>query len=86
MSACEYRLFRLGDGSVKAISNPADGGSFSNAVKHSEEVCVLPDITMMDFINTILMLGGLAAASAVAVMCGVCLVVWLAGGNEVVRK
>ncbi len=41
---------------------------------------------MMDFINTFLMVGGLAAAGAVAVMCGVCLVVWVAGGKHVARK
>jgi hypothetical protein len=42
--------------------------------------------TMKDLINTLLMLGGLAAAGAVAVMCGVCLVVWLAGGKVATRK
>ena len=41
---------------------------------------------MMEFINTLLMLGGLVAAGAVAVMCGVCLVVWMAGGKIASRK
>jgi len=41
---------------------------------------------MMDFINKLLMVGGLVAAAAVAVMCGVCLVVWVAGGKTASRK
>ena len=41
---------------------------------------------MIEFINTILMLGGMVAAGAVAVMCGVCLVVWMAGGKIATRK
>ena len=41
---------------------------------------------MMSFINSLLMLGGLVAAGAVAVMCGVCLVVWVAGGKIATRK
>ena len=41
---------------------------------------------MIEFINTLLMLGGLVAAGAVAVMCGVCLVVWMAGGKIATRK
>jgi hypothetical protein len=41
---------------------------------------------MIEIINTILMLGGLVAAGAVAVMCGVCLVVWIAGGKIATRK
>jgi len=35
----------------------------------------------MDFIDLILMLGGLLAALAVSAVCGLGLVVWLAGGN-----
>ena len=35
---------------------------------------------MNHFIDTVLMLGGVVAAVAVAAMCGVCLLVWLAGG------
>jgi len=41
---------------------------------------------MIGIINTMLMLGGLVAAGAVAVMCGVCLVVWVAGGKIATRK
>jgi hypothetical protein len=41
---------------------------------------------MIEIINTILMLGGLVAAGAVAAMCGVCLVVWIAGGKIATRK
>ena len=41
---------------------------------------------MKDLLNTLLMLGGLAAAGAVAVMCLVGLVVWVAGGKAATRK
>jgi hypothetical protein len=41
---------------------------------------------MIEIINTILMLGGVMAAGAVAVMCGVCLLVWMAGGKIATRK
>ncbi len=41
---------------------------------------------MMELINTVLMLAGLIAAGAVAVMCGVCLVVWVAGGKIATRR
>jgi hypothetical protein len=41
---------------------------------------------MINFINSLIVIGGLLAAGAVAVMCGVCLAVWLAGGKIVSRK
>jgi hypothetical protein len=41
---------------------------------------------MINFINSLLMIGGLAAAGAVGVMCAVCLVVWIAGGKIATRK
>ncbi len=41
---------------------------------------------MINFINTLLLFGGLASAAAVAVMCAVCLVVWVAGGKHESRK
>ncbi len=56
------------------------------AVKLWRRLCVYPDEHMINFINTLLMLGGLVAAAAVAMMCGVCLVVWVAGGKQVSRK
>jgi hypothetical protein len=37
---------------------------------------------MNDFLNYVLMLGGLVAAVAVGVMCVVVLFVWLAGGAQ----
>jgi hypothetical protein len=41
---------------------------------------------MLGFLNTILLVGGMMAAVAVGVMCGVCLFVWLAGGRFATRK
>ena len=41
---------------------------------------------MFNFINSLLMIGGLVAAGAVAAMCVVCLVVWMAGGKIASRK
>jgi hypothetical protein len=40
----------------------------------------------MGFLEFIMMLGGLAAAGAVGVVCGVGLVVWLSGGKSYMRK
>lgn len=40
----------------------------------------------MKFIDLILMLGGLAAAAAVALVCMLGVVVWLAGGKSASRK
>jgi hypothetical protein len=37
-------------------------------------------------IDKVLILGGLVASATVAVMCLVCLVVWVAGGKTVSRK
>ncbi len=40
----------------------------------------------MNSIDLILMFGGLAAALAVSAMCGLALVVWLAGGKPLPPK
>lgn len=40
----------------------------------------------MNVIDIILILGGLLAAGAISAMCGVGLVVWLAGGRSTPRK
>jgi hypothetical protein len=40
----------------------------------------------MKFIDLILMLGGFAAAAAIAVVCLLGMVVWLAGGRSGTRK
>jgi hypothetical protein len=55
-------------------------------MKHWDEGRVYACDTMSGLINKLLMLGGLASAAAVAVMCLVCLVVWLAGGKVATRK
>lgn len=48
--------------------------------------CVYSPSCMINYINTFFLFAGLAAAAAVAVMCGVCLVVWMAGGKLGTRK
>jgi len=40
----------------------------------------------MKFIDLILMLGGFAAAAAIAVVCLLGMVVWMAGGRSGTRK
>lgn len=41
---------------------------------------------MNNLLDTIILVGGLLAAGAVAVMCLVCLVVWLVGDKPVLWK
>ncbi len=41
---------------------------------------------MNNLLDTIILVGGLLAAGAVAVMCLVCLVVWLVGDQPVLWK
>jgi hypothetical protein len=37
---------------------------------------------MLEIFDFLFLLGGVAAASAVGVMCGICLLVWWSGRNE----
>ena len=79
-------MSRLGYDIVKAFINSAARDEKFCAMKLGPGLGVLAGNTMVNFINTFLMLGGLVAAGVVAVLCAVCLVVWVAGGKRVARK
>jgi len=55
-------------------------------VKHWGGLGVIACALMNAFTHALLMLGGFAAAAAVAMVCLVGLVVWLAGGKVATRK
>lgn len=55
-------------------------------MKHRCVPRVYVGVTMNGIIHSLLVLGGLFAAGAVAAMCLVGLVVWVAGGKVAMRK